>query len=206
MDCQFCTEFTARESKTRIMTETSNGWVLLPTIGALTPGYSLFMPLEHLDAAADIASADLERVAEETEQMRTLIQARYGPVILAEHGPRDCELGASCCSHCHLHLIPVPDPDGITAAYEKTGGPGLRLASMAELPAAGDSSYLYLSPRPGEHYYWPSTGFARQFVRRVCADQLGMAEFYDWRDHPFTENRDLTYAALTADLRGSHAA
>ncbi|MFD8263593.1 hypothetical protein ACFV19_32940 [Streptomyces griseoluteus] len=206
MDCQFCTEFTARESTTRIITDTAAGWVLLPTIGSLTPGYCLFMPLQHLDAAADVTPADLERVAAETEQMRTLIQARYGPVILAEHGPRDCELGASCCSHCHLHLIPVPDPDAIAAAYEKTGGPGRRLTSMAALPEAADGSYLYLSPRPGEHYYWPSAGFARQFVRRVCADQLGIGDSYDWRDHPFTENRDRTFAELTADLHLTDAA
>ncbi|MEU6219070.1 HIT domain-containing protein [Streptomyces sp. NPDC047022] len=206
MDCQFCTEFTARESTTRIITETAGGWVLLPTIGSLTPGYCLFMPREHLDAAADVTPAALTRVAAETEQMRTLIQARYGPVILAEHGPRDCELGASCCSHCHLHLIPVLDPDQVTAAYEKTGGPGLRLISMADLPEAADGSYLYLSPRPGEHYYWPSAGFARQFVRRVCADQRGIGDFYDWRDHPFTENRDRTFAELTADLHLADAA
>ncbi|MGW8356521.1 hypothetical protein [Streptomyces wedmorensis] len=206
MNCDFCVEFTARESKNRIITETPDGWVLLPTVGALTRGYSLFMPLEHLDAAADLTSTDLERVAQEAEQMRALIQARYGPVILAEHGPRGCELGASCCSHCHLHLIPVPDPDAITAAYEKAGGPGSQLTSMSELPAVVNGSYLYLSPRPGEHYSWPSAGFARQFVRRVCADQLGIGELYDWRDHPFAENRDLTYAALTADLRAIDAA
>ncbi|MEU5324240.1 hypothetical protein AB0G67_47135 [Streptomyces sp. NPDC021056] len=206
MDCQFCTEFTARESTTRIITETAGGWVLLPTIGALAPGYCLFMPLEHVEAAADVTEADLERVAAETEQMRTLIQARYGPVILAEHGPRDCELGASCCSHCHLHLIPVPDPDRVTAAYEKTGGPGLRLTSMAALPAAANGSYLYLSPRPGEHYYWPSAGFARQFVRRVCADELGIGDFFDWRDHPFTQKRQRTFAELSADLHLTDAA
>ncbi|MGI5441432.1 hypothetical protein ACQEV4_29865 [Streptomyces shenzhenensis] len=200
MGCQFCAEFTARESTTRIIAETIGGWVLLPTIGSLTPGYCLFMPLEHLDAAADVAPAALARVAGETEQMRTLIQARYGPVILAEHGPRDCESGASCCSHCHLHLIPVPDPDAITAAYEKTGGPGLRLTSMTALPEVADGSYLYLSPRSGEHYYWPSAGFARQFVRRVCADQLGIGDFYDWRDHPFIAHRECTFAELTADL------
>lgn len=206
MDCQFCTEFAACESTTRIITETEGGWVLLPTIGALTPGYCLFMPLEHLDAAADVTPVGLQRVAEETEGMRALIQARYGPVILAEHGPRDCELGASCCSHCHLHLIPVPDPDQILAAYEKTSGPGLRLTSMTGLPAVVDGSYLYLSPRPGEHYYWPSAGFARQFVRRVCAEQLGIGAFYDWRDHPFTENRQRTFAELSADLHLADAA
>ncbi|MEW2273448.1 MULTISPECIES: hypothetical protein [Streptomyces] len=200
MDCQFCIEFTAQGSTTRIITETTGGWVLLPTVGAFTPGYCLFMPLEHLDAAADITPDRLRRVAMETEEMRTLIQARYGPVVLAEHGPRDCELGASCCSHCHLHLIPVREPDAVTAAYEKTGGPGRRLTSMSELPAAADGSYLYLSPRPGEHYYWPSAGFARQFVRRVCAQQLGVGERFDWRDHPFTAYRERTFAELSADL------
>jgi diadenosine tetraphosphate (Ap4A) HIT family hydrolase len=204
-DCQFCTEFTTRESTTRIITETHGGWVLLPTIGALTPGYCLFMPVEHLDAVADVAPDDLTGVAMETERMRTLIQTHYGPVILAEHGPRDCELGASCCSHCHLHLIPVHDPDKITAAYEKTGGPGLRLNSMVNLPAAAEGSYLYLSPRPGEHYYWPSAGFARQFVRRVCADQLGIGDRFDWRDYPFAANRERTLAELSAALRFADA-
>ncbi|MFG2224903.1 hypothetical protein [Streptomyces sp. NPDC048644] len=206
MDCQFCTEFTARESTTRIITETAGGWILLPTVGALTPGYCLFMPVEHLDAAADITPARLKRVASETEEMRALIQARYGPVILAEHGPRDCELGASCCSHCHLHLIPVPDPDAITAAYEQTGGPGRRLSSMADLPEAAGGSYLYLSPRPGEHHYWPSAGFARQFVRRVCADQLGIGHLFDWRDHPFIAHRERTFIELSADIRLPNAA
>ncbi|MYS23402.1 Diadenosine tetraphosphate (Ap4A) hydrolase [Streptomyces sp. DvalAA-14] len=206
MDCEFCTEFSAREATTRIITETVGGWVLLPTSGAFTPGYCLFMPIEHLDAAADVTPAGLERVATESEEMRTLIQARYGPVILAEHGPRDCELGASCCSHCHLHLIPVPDPDAITAAYTKTGGPGRRLTSVTDLPTVVEGSYLFLSPRPGEHYYWPSAGFARQFVRRVCADELGIGEYFDWRDHPFTANRERTFAELFADLHLADAA
>ncbi|MFF3551935.1 hypothetical protein ACFYXL_00805 [Streptomyces tsukubensis] len=206
MDCQFCTEFAARENTTLIITETAGGWVLLPTIGAFTPGYCLFMPLQHLDAAADAGSACLRQVAEETEAMRTLVQARYGPTIVAEHGPRACDSGASCCSHCHLHLIPVPEPDAITAAYETPGGPGLRLPSLTGLAGVVDGSYLYLSPRPGEHYYWPSAGFARQFVRRVCADQLGIGEFYDWRDHPFTAHRRRTFAELTTDLHLADAA
>ncbi|MFF3675932.1 hypothetical protein ACFYYS_18410 [Streptomyces sp. NPDC002120] len=206
-DCQFCTEFTAREPKTRIITETTDRWVLLPTVGCLTPGYSLYMPLDHLDAAADVAPDDLPQVAAGLESMRTLIQNQYGPTIVAEHGPRDCELGASCCSHAHLHLIPVPDPDAILAAYEKVGGPGRRLSSLVDLPAAAETSYLYLSPRPGEHHYWPADGrFARQFVRRVVANQLGIGEQYDWRDHPFTETRHQTYDTLTAAVRATATA
>ena len=203
-DCQFCTEFTERAPKNRIITETADHWVLLPTVGCLTPGYSLYMPLEHLDAAADITPDNLPQVAASLESMRTLIQTHYGPTIVAEHGPRDCELGASCCSHAHLHLIPVHDPDAILAAYEKVGGPGRHLTSLVDLPAAAQTSYLYLSPRPGEHHYWPAASrFARQFVRRVVADQYGIGEQYDWRDHPFVQNHNQTYDTLTAAIRAT---
>lgn len=199
-DCQFCTEFNERAPKTRIITE-ADGWVLLPTIGCLTPGYTLFMPLEHLDAAADFPAIDLHRVETGLEEMRALVQSHFGPAIIAEHGPRDCERGASCCSHVHLHIIPVKDADAILASYEEVGGPSQRLDSLADLPDAAESSYLYLSPRPGEHHYWPADGrFQRQFVRRVVADQLGIPAQYDWRDHPFTDNRQLTYDTLTAAL------
>ncbi|MGW5159322.1 hypothetical protein ACWEPN_27915 [Nonomuraea wenchangensis] len=201
MDCQFCAEFMANEGSTRIITSTDAGWVLLPSIGAFTRGYCLFMPLLHVDALADMALADLTVVAEEAERMRGLIEASYGPAILAEHGPRDCELGASCCSHCHLHVIPVPDPDAVTAAYHKVGGKGLRLKSMADLPSAVNSSYLYLSPRSGEEYCWPSAGFNRQFVRRVCAEQLGLGSYFDWRDHPFEGNCRATYVELSSTVR-----
>jgi hypothetical protein len=82
-------------------------------------------------------------------------------VIIAEHGPRGCELGAGCCSHAHLHLIPVPDPGAVTAAYRATGGPGHRLESLAALPGAVEGPCLHLSPQPGEHLLWSSPGFAQ---------------------------------------------
>lgn len=207
MDCAFCTEFAGTPPSrqgTRIICE-SGGWVLLPTAGCFTPGYCLFMPLEHLDAAADAALAELAQVAVAAEQMRALITTVCGPVIIAEHGPRGCELGASCCGHAHLHLIPVPDPGAVTAAYQATGGPGRRLASLTALPEASDGPYLYLSSRPGEHLLWPADGFARQYVRRVCAAQHGIPGQFDWRDHPFDANQALTLTMLRAAMQARAA-
>src|ERR1700722_3047068 len=68
--------------------------VLLPTVGCFTPGYCLFMPLEHLDAAADTPPGELRDVAGAAESMRALISSVSGPVVIAEHGPRGCETGA----------------------------------------------------------------------------------------------------------------
>lgn len=207
MDCAFCAEFAALPPDgqgTRIICQAGE-WVLLPTVGCFTPGYCLLMPLEHLDAAADAPSAELCDVAGAAESMRALISSVFGPVIIAEHGPRGCELGASCCSHAHLHLIPVPDPAAVTAAYQAAGGPGRRLDDLTGLPAAVDGPYLYLSPRPGEHLLWSSAGFARQYVRRVCAAHHGIPDRFDWRDHPFDGNQAFTITMLRAAMQARAA-
>lgn len=163
------------------------------------------MPLGHIDAVADAESAELALVGQAVESMRTLISEAFGATVVAEHGPRGCELGAGCCSHAHLHLIPVPDVGQVTAAYLNTGGSGRRVQDLAELPETVDGPYLYLSPRPGEHLLWPSKEFARQYVRRVCAAQHGVGAKFDWRDHPFDDNQALTVTTLRANI-GSKAA
>jgi diadenosine tetraphosphate (Ap4A) HIT family hydrolase len=200
MDCQFCTEFTASHASPRIIAEV-DGWVLLPTIGCFTPGYCLFMPIHHIDAVADAALPELTKVQHAVEDMREAIASVFGPTIIAEHGPRGCHLGASCCSHAHLHLIPVPVPSAVTAAYCRTGGPSRSLRGIVDLAKANNDPYLYLSPRPGEHLLWPAHGFARQYVRRVCASLHGVGEYFDWRDHPFTDNQNFTIRALQGTLK-----
>jgi diadenosine tetraphosphate (Ap4A) HIT family hydrolase len=203
VECAFCTEFAAlpgRGERTRIICEVS-GWVLLPTVGCFTSGYCLFMPLCHIGATADAAPRELLTVGAAAEEMRTLISGVFGPVIIAEHGPRGCELGAGCCSHAHLHLIPVTDVDAVTAAYSATGGPGRSVGGLADLPRVIDGPYLYLSPRPGEHLLWPSAGFARQYVRRVCASQHDAADRFDWRDYPFDANQARTVVTLRTAVR-----
>lgn len=159
------------------------------------------MPDRHIDAAADAPAAELARIQGALEDMRTAITSAFGPTIIAEHGPRGCQLGASCCSHAHFHLIPVPDPDAVTGSYRMTGGPGLSIRGIDGLAKADDGPYLYLSPRPGTHLIWPADGFARQYVRRVCASLHGIGEQFDWRDHPFTHNQGLTIDALLDPLK-----
>lgn len=200
MSCEFCQEFAESPpdgpESGGLITE-SQGWILIADIGAFTPGYCLYMPIDHIEAVAD-AGPGLDRVREGAEEMRRLVAAEFGPTIIAEHGPRGCDLGAGCCSHAHLHLIPVPDPDRVTAAYRTTGGPGRRLDDLSGLAGAVDGSYVYLSPEAGEHYVWPSQGFARQYVRRVCSTIHGRGSEFDWREHPQPANKRLTVDVLRA--------
>lgn len=202
-DCAFCLEFAASPHDGRIVWR-REGWVLLPTIGCFTEGYSLLMPERHLDAAADAGSAELARVEAVMEETRASIANLYGPVIVGEHGASGCDLGAGCCSHAHLHLIPVPDPQAVQDAYRATGGPGCAIDSLAQLPGSIEGPYVYLSTRSDDHYVWSARGFARQYVRRISAAQHLLPDQYDWRDHPFAQLQQTTLHRLRAAVTAAH--
>lgn len=193
MDCAFCREFAGPDGGARIIAR-DRDLLLLPTIGCFTAGYCLFMPIEHVDAVAELPTSQLHEVEVATGRMRSLLEQVYGPTIVAEHGARGCDLGAACCTHAHLHLIPVPDADAVTATYRATGGDGVSLETLSDLPTAG--AYVYLSPRSGEHLAWPAARFARQFVRRACASLHGLGAYYDWRDYPFADIQQATLHQL----------
>lgn len=195
IDCAFCDEFAQPTEATWIVARTQSR-VVLPTIGCLTQGYVLYMPHEHTLAFADLDGAELRECEQDIDGLRSILADQYGPMIAAEHGPRECDLGAGCCEHAHMHLIPVPAPDRVVKEYVKIGGPTEPVRALAECLASVDQAYVYVSPAPAEHYIWPATAFPRQWVRRVCADIHGRASQWDWRDHPFDPERRRTYDAL----------
>jgi diadenosine tetraphosphate (Ap4A) HIT family hydrolase len=197
LDCDFCVEFASdnRGGGRIILRELD--WLLLPTLGCFATGYCLLMPIEHVEAVAELPQAQLIWAEELLERMRRLIGSSFGPTIVAEHGPGRCDLGASCCSHAHLHLIPVGDHVGaVVAAYERVGGSPTILKDLAELSTVAGEPYLYLSPTSQTHLLWQAAGFPRQFVRRVCADLLGFRDQYDWRDHTFPRRMEYTLTLL----------
>src|SRR6266508_1976380 len=200
MDCSFCAEFTCPGGGGRIITRDGD-WVLLPTLGCFVAGYCLLMPIDHLQAAADLPAQELHALEARIERIRHQIAGECGATIVAEHGPGACDLGASCCTHAHLHLIPIGAADAVTDAYQHTGGAPQVLDGLADLRDLAGSPYLYLSPQPGVHLAWPAAGFPRQFVRRVCAGILGMPDRYDWRDHPFEPTMLATLTRLRTALQ-----
>lgn len=195
MDCDFCAEFASDQVGGRIILQEAD-WLLLPTVGCFATGYCLLMPIGHIDAVAELSQAELTWAQGFLERMRRLVGS-FGPAIVAEHGPGRCDLGASCCSHAHLHVIPVGrHVDAVVAAYERVGGPPTILQDLTELSTMAGEPYMYLSPASQTHLLWQAAGFPRQFVRRVCAHLLGLGDQYDWRDHPFPRRMEQTLTSL----------
>lgn len=200
--CEFCLEFRwSPRAGSRIIWR-DESWVTLPTLGCFVPGYVLLLPVEHYLSFGSLPPEDRSAAAEVAERLRITIAAEYGPVIIAEHGATQCDVGSQCCDHAHLHLIPVPEPGQVERDYTEVGGEPIRLDSLAELGALAGQPYVYLSPRAGVHLAWLGGGFPSQFVRRVCASAHGLADRFDWRRYRYEDTMEVTRSTFATRFRG----
>ena len=195
--CDFCAEFNSNADiqKGRIIWRTKN-FVFLPTIGCLTPGYCLLMPIKHYNSFAELPERELFESFALLEKARSQISEDFGTPIIAEHGSGGiCDKGASCCSHAHMHLIPVK-PEPVIDAYKKIGGDPFRISNIKELKEQEGSSYMFLSPSPNLYLVWYAAKFVSQFVRRVSSNVLGFEYLFNWKKYPFHENMIITKQKL----------
>jgi diadenosine tetraphosphate (Ap4A) HIT family hydrolase len=200
--CQFCAEFAAtRTSRSRIIWE-NNSLLLLPTIGCLRPGYCLLMPRIHRRSFAVLGEDELSDAENSLRCLRDRIAEKYGPMVVAEHGPGECDMGASCCDHAHLHLIPLPGlVDSLVDIYQQVGGKPRLLSCLGDLRRFDGQPYLLLSPQDDLYMVWTNVErFKRQFVRWAIAKLMGVEALYNWRDYHFAHNMLITKADLAEHL------
>jgi diadenosine tetraphosphate (Ap4A) HIT family hydrolase len=201
--CEFCIEFAAAgtSSRSRIIWE-DNELLLLPTIGCLRPGYCLLMPRIHRRSFAALDEDELSETENSLRCLRGRIAEKYGPTVVAEHGPGECDMGASCCDHAHLHLIPLPGlVDPLVDVYREVGGEPRLLSCLGDLHRFSDRPYLFLSPQDDLYMVWTNVErFRRQFVRWATAKLMGIENAYNWRNYSFVHNMLITKAGLTEHL------
>lgn len=203
-DCEFCNEFLGEQSRyDRTIKKFDDNYVLLTTIGCFREGYTLLLPVKHVMSYANLGKKELDSLAYNIELIRSAIQEEYScPVILAEHGSGYHDLGASCCEHAHLHLIPVDHPNTILNYYQSVGGKATVFNDLSNIHTFSGVSYIYLSLSPKKHYVWSmNTNFSRQFVRKVCANIDGVGNNYNWRFFPFEENMSKTTIRLRKAIK-----
>ena len=188
LTCLLCDEFTDPAQPSARVVWRDDSVVVAPALGCFTQGYCLMLPVEHVSALSELDPRVLERVHRLAYALRGELTDAFGhPVILAEHGAGQCDPGASCVDHAHLHLIPVESCQSVVEAFEAVRPHEGELNSLRDLEALRGTAYVYLSPTPDVHLCWEAHGFTRQFARRICASQLGVGEFFDWREYPFPE-------------------
>lgn len=197
--CAFCTEI-ARGSR-RVVYE-STQLIAFPTIGCFIRGYLLLLPKVHVTSYAQLGSSYPQiwnEVAAIAQEVGALVQS---PVIIGEHGT-GTHGRSSCCTgyeHAHLHIIPVPSPaiEKVVDRFVQVGGSPSQI-KVEDLKKYKNYSYNIVITSLPSAYLWTGDAFPSQFIRKVCAEVLGITE-YDWRQHPFRENMEETIRLLKPSL------
>ena len=180
---------------------TAAGFEVVPSLGALVPGWLLAAPIEHRLRMADCSPGERRVLTMVRRQVHYKLEATFGPVISFEHGPRAPGSAAGCSvDHAHLHVVPVA---GSVFDITRRLAPKLSWESVTTMEAAWDSidaedAYVAIEQ---EGDCWLARDRAdripSQLFRQAIAELTGDSE-WNWRTEPQVGTVDLTIRTLAS--------
>jgi hypothetical protein len=187
-DCVFCRR-ASKEPWDKKLAETLD-YVILPTKGALIPGWLLVVSKNHRICSGALDSQERTTLVDATDVARGLVEGSFGAATLFEHGPSVPGTPVGCgIDHLHIHVAPL----GFSLAKTCTqmfGSEWCELNHPDALQRVHKQGTAYIAVKePGEPWLWcaPPAG-VRQPFRRAIAFMLGMPERFDYRTDSFLPN------------------
>jgi diadenosine tetraphosphate (Ap4A) HIT family hydrolase len=189
--CDFCDEFSAGRNNAfilRYLPELLDRTILatgrfrvIPSVGQITQGHLLVVPIRHLCALADLSKEHNEELENICVEVRAILREEYGTCVFFEHGTRGAESGGCGIDHAHLHAVPVA-ADGVLDLLKRE----FRASKVSSfqhvketIPA--DASYLFFDDAAGDRYVFPVANLPSQYMRKLVADSMGKTD-WDWRE------------------------
>ena len=184
----------------RVPIETNN-FVIIPSIGPLTPGHVLLCPKRHVTSFACL-SADVEsEFVLLKRRVAGLLSERFkAPIHCFEHGSDKNSSRVVCTvDHAHLHLFPAAaEISNVILSKFEWKVIGSELAELQEFVKEGEYLY-YETPEHQCYAAKQEQEFESQIMRRLVGAALGRAEVWNWREHPGLTEVKLTYAAISPE-------
>lgn len=170
------------------------GFVLFPSIGALTVGHVILCPRLHVRSMSDLPNALEQSLSDVTRAVRELVSSNFGlPVHAFEHGNATAGQRVVCTvDHAHLHFIPADvSIERYLSRYQWTAAP------LSLRDATKGREYLFYESPSGERLVTTGDGtlFPSQYLRRAFAEALGVGDSWNWRVEPAA---DLTRRTLSS--------
>lgn len=175
-------------------------FVVVPTKGALVPGWVLVVSKRHLLCSGALGSTQaVDAALSAVDAARNLVERKFGRATVFEHGPTDAGTALGCgVDHLHFHVAPLRESlkDAVGKLFPATNW--RPLASWAELSPIHSNGIPYIAVQePGDSLYWsaPPDG-VRQPLRRAVASAIGAAGMFDYNVHPHADNVAATVRML----------
>jgi diadenosine tetraphosphate (Ap4A) HIT family hydrolase len=176
-------------------------YVVVPTKGSLVPGWLLVVAKVHVLCAGASPSSSPGGLQEILTTARRLIEPRFGPVTLFEHGPVTDGTALGCgVDHLHIHAAPLAF--SLRAEFQRLFPESnwRRIAGWQDLEPIHSEGVSYVAVQePGGPLEWcEAPPSVRQPLRRAIAAAIGAEERFDYNVYPYDENVVRTIEAVSA--------
>lgn len=191
-NCDFCDELSGgndnafvriyrQQPESRVLFRSEN-FAVVPSLGQVTEGYLLIVPVSHYTALADMPPDLITELLHLNVQLRIDLSKAYGPCLFFEHGIRGKQAGGCGIDHAHMHAVPF------TCSREPIEELK-RNHSLRSIGGIGDihrevspnSPYLYYEETNGQAWTCEIGVIPSQYIRKLLAESLGVNS-WDWRE------------------------
>lgn len=189
--CRFCDRYgpegNAPAEPWDVPLVATEDFVVVPTKGALVPGWALVIPRTHILSFASLHQALHAELNEVLAQAEEGIASAYGPCTLFEHGAATHGTAFGCgIDHAHLHIAPLSF--SLLAAAATLDPHTQWSTSVAPWMYASDANaYLAVREPAGRWFTSQPEQLPSQFMRRAIAQAIGKPALFAYDDYPHPE-------------------
>lgn len=180
-----------------ILKETQH-FAVLPTKGAIVPGWVLVVPKFPITRIADVPTELRRELRELVNDVSISLESKFGNVYTFEHGGLKGSKVSCGVDQAHLHIAPLAF-DLLECAHSASSG-GWNNTGSSKLPEKDFS---------GQEYWFASSGKTAsykvieqpcsQFFRKLIAREVGKPTCWDYKTSDFLENVERTVRAMGAN-------
>lgn len=187
--CNFC-KFDKKRIENTIIEETENFYVM-PTLGSLVDGYVLIVSKKHINSMNELTGKEKEEYFNLLSKYYNRFAEVYGknPIVF-EHGTIDTNNTASSVIHAHTHIV-----------NHKYKNQEFMVKNLNFMPIEKkidfeNKSYIFFIDNNFDFFISYEFNSVSQLMRRYIAEDLGLANMYDWKIYRFIENLKSTINKL----------
>lgn len=164
--------------------------VLIPGLGASTPGYVMLVSKNHVKSLATLSEEELVTIEKELWETIEFLEGYSKDWLVFEHGANNPEFkSGNTIDHLHIHLVPL-DFDITSQAARRLGKDPVRVESLRDLRSAAGrngGNYVYIKDATGESHAIFTEKCPSQFLRRITAEHMDLEVNWNWKLSPMEE-------------------
>jgi diadenosine tetraphosphate (Ap4A) HIT family hydrolase len=157
----------------------SDSFVSVVALGALTPGHILIVSRRHVERGADLNIDELGELKGIVKRWSVELLKHWDAApFIFEHGGRSASTSGGCIAHAHIQMLPLA-----VSPLSRTSN-AVRISSIENLQSYREVDYIMVWRRDVIFIKSPGRRQSGQYMRRRIAELLGCPDAWDYLVFP----------------------